>query len=131
MPSPSYVPVIATGRDVTFKTLTTTGGGLAVNSAASTDVALSAIAAGMLFDMIRVRVDGRIDWGPGTGARDTSLYRSGAGVLSSDGSLRLGGSLGVGNSAAAATPGTVVKKVQIFDSSGNSLGFIPVYDQIT
>jgi len=39
--------------------------------------------------------------------------------------------LGVGNSAAAATLGTVVKKMEIFDASGTSLGFIPIYDAIT
>jgi hypothetical protein len=42
-----------------------------------------------------------------------------------------GGSLGVGNSAAATTPGTVVRKIEIFNQSGTSLGFIPVYDTIT
>jgi hypothetical protein len=39
--------------------------------------------------------------------------------------------LGVGNSATAATPGTVVKKIEVFDASGVSLGFIAVYDAIT
>lgn len=39
--------------------------------------------------------------------------------------------LGVGNSAAATTLGTVVKKIEVFDASGVSLGFIPVYDAIT
>lgn len=39
--------------------------------------------------------------------------------------------LGVGNSAAATTLGTVVKKMEIFDASGVSLGFIPIYDAIT
>lgn len=41
------------------------------------------------------------------------------------------GGLGVGNSVAATTPGTVVKKMEIFDGSGVSLGFIPIYDAIT
>lgn len=39
--------------------------------------------------------------------------------------------IGVGNSAAATTPGTVVKKVQIFDAAGASLGYVPVYSSIT
>lgn len=38
---------------------------------------------------------------------------------------------GAGNSVAATTLGNVVKKMQIFDSSGASLGYIPVYDAIT
>lgn len=41
------------------------------------------------------------------------------------------GGVGVGNSAVATTPGTVVKKIEIFDASGVSLGFIAVYDAIT
>lgn len=45
--------------------------------------------------------------------------------------VRVGGNLGVGNSAAATTLGTVVKKIEIFDASGTSLGFLPVYDAIT
>lgn len=40
-------------------------------------------------------------------------------------------SLGVGNSAAATTPGTVTRKVEVFDMSGGSLGFAALYDAIT
>lgn len=40
-------------------------------------------------------------------------------------------SLGVGNSAAATTLGSVTKKIEVFDASGASLGFVPVYDAIT
>lgn len=40
-------------------------------------------------------------------------------------------SLGVGNSASASTLGTVTKKIEVFDASGVSLGFVPVYDAIT
>lgn len=39
--------------------------------------------------------------------------------------------IGVGNHLEATTPGTVVQKVEIFDITGGSLGFIPVYDTIT
>jgi hypothetical protein len=39
--------------------------------------------------------------------------------------------VGVGNSAAATVLGSVVKKMQVFDASGNSLGFVPIYDAIT
>ncbi len=41
------------------------------------------------------------------------------------------GGLGVGNSAAGSTPGTVVKKIQVFDETGTSLGYVAVYDAIT
>jgi len=36
-------------------------------------------------------------------------------------------SIGVGNSASAISMGSLVKKFQIFDASGNSLGYIPIY----
>ncbi len=39
--------------------------------------------------------------------------------------------IGVGNSAAATTPGSVVKKIEVFDASGTSLGFIAVYSSIS
>lgn len=41
------------------------------------------------------------------------------------------GTLGVNNSAAGSTPGTCVKKIEVFDAAGASLGFVPVYDAIT
>jgi hypothetical protein len=40
------------------------------------------------------------------------------------------GNLKTAKSAAASTLGTVVKKLEIFDAAGNSLGFIPIYDSI-
>jgi hypothetical protein len=39
--------------------------------------------------------------------------------------------IGVGNSQDATTLGSVVKKIEIFDSTGCSLGFIPVYNTIS
>lgn len=62
---------------------------------------------------------------------DTNLYRSAADQLKTDDKLIAVAGLGVGNAASATTPGTVVKKVEIFDASGVSLGFIPVYSSIT
>jgi hypothetical protein len=54
------------------------------------------------------------------------------GSIDKDGNVRFAGNLGVGNAAAASVGvGTLVKKVQIFDASGTSLGFIPVYSTIT
>jgi hypothetical protein len=47
------------------------------------------------------------------------------------GKVLASGGIGVGNSAAATTLGSVVRKVEIFDASGASLGFIPVYGSIT
>jgi hypothetical protein len=42
-----------------------------------------------------------------------------------------GAGVGVGNSAAATTPGSVTRKMEVFDASGASLGFVPIYDTIT
>lgn len=39
--------------------------------------------------------------------------------------------LGVNNAAAATTPGSVVKKIEIFDGSGASLGYLAVYSSIS
>ena len=39
--------------------------------------------------------------------------------------------LGVGNSAAATTPGSVVRKMEVFSETGASLGFVPIYSSIT
>jgi hypothetical protein len=41
-----------------------------------------------------------------------------------------GGGLAVTNTTDADTPGSVVKKMEIFDAAGASLGFIPIYDDI-
>lgn len=43
----------------------------------------------------------------------------------------LADSIGVANSAAGSTPGTVTKKIEVFDEDGASLGFLAVYDAIT
>lgn len=39
--------------------------------------------------------------------------------------------LTAGNSATGSTPGTCVKKIEVFTTAGVSLGFIAVYDAIT
>lgn len=39
--------------------------------------------------------------------------------------------LAVQNAVAATTPGSVVQKIEVFDGSGTSLGFVPVYSSIS
>lgn len=94
MPSPSFVPVIRTGVDVTFANITVASlastGTMRVNSANATDTALAAIITGQTFDSLRMRQDGRFDWGPGNATRDTNLYRSGVGALTTDGFFAMG-----------------------------------------
>ncbi|GAB7045800.1 hypothetical protein JCM9534A_09260 [Catenuloplanes indicus JCM 9534] len=53
------------------------------------------------------------------------------GAIRATGKMLAAGGLGVGNSATASRPGTVIRKVEIFDADGKSLGFIPVYNSIT
>ena len=74
---------------------------------------------------------GEIDWGNGTDAVDVAFYRSGVGLLRTDGKLIADDGIGVGNSAAATTLGSVAKKIEVFDAAGASLGYLAVYDAIT
>lgn len=86
----------------------------------------------------RLRVDfsastssGTLIFGDGTTA-DTNLYRGAADLLKTDDKFVTVAGLGVGNSAAATTSvGSLAKKIEVFDASGVSLGFIPVYATIT
>lgn len=48
-----------------------------------------------------------------------------AGFTGSTGALR------VGNAAVGTTPGSVVKKMEVFNENGVSLGFVPIYSTIT
>ena len=84
----------------------------------------------------RIQIDtqnGRLQFGPGNAAVDAGIQRigtAGVGTMSGDKFIATAG-IGVGNSAAGSTPGTCVKKMEVFDGSGASLGFVPIYDAIT
>lgn len=109
---------------------------------ATDDTRWQFVSGGRLFDnyyqseaypRIRLERDSGISFGSGAAAVDTSVRRLGAdlaGTASGDKFVANAG-LGVGNSAAATTPGTVVRKMQVFDAAGNSLGYVPIYDAIT
>lgn len=99
--------------------------------ATAATVALASLVTGDTFDRYRRYADGLQEWGPGNGARDTNMYRAGASLLKTDDKFVATLGLGVGNSAAATTPGTVVRRIEVFDASGASLGFVPVYNSIT
>lgn len=79
----------------------------------------------------RFRCTGLIELGSGTAVPDTNLYRSAANTLKTDDKLIATLGIGVGNAVTATTLGSVVRKVEIFDASGVSLGFVSVYDSIT
>ncbi|WP_328932617.1 MULTISPECIES: hypothetical protein [unclassified Streptomyces] len=52
-------------------------------SATGTDK-MAVLVAGDTFDRMRMRADGYIEWGSGSAARDTNLYRSGVNTLKTD-----------------------------------------------
>lgn len=64
MPSPTYIPVIRTGVDVSFATVTVSG-------------------------TLKLTPGGAIEFGAVAGVTDTFLYRSGANALTTDGFLRM------------------------------------------
>ena len=76
--------------------------------------------------------NGRHEWSNGVSAADTNLYRGGSAMLKTDGKIAALGGIGVGNSAAATEVigKAVVRKIQVFDENGSSIGFIPVYSSI-
>ncbi|MGA5116856.1 hypothetical protein [Streptomyces pseudogriseolus] len=98
---------------------------------AATDRLLDVRVTGDALARLTQYTDGKIEWGDGTNSRDTNLYRSGANVLKTDDKLIAALGIGVGNSASATTLGTVTRKMEVFDASGASLGFVPIYNAIT
>lgn len=60
-------------------------GVIQATNAASTSEILGSLVSPNTIDSFRIRADGRFDWGPGTAARDTDLYRNGVGILQTDG----------------------------------------------
>ncbi len=85
---------------------------------------------GDLYPRYRLRADGQIELGSGAAAPDCELKRRDTDILNTPDRLEVG-SLGVSNSEAGNTPGNVVKKIEVFDDAGNSLGYLAVYDSIS
>lgn len=85
------------------------------------------------FNILSLASGDKIEWRDATDASgfgDTALYRNNLNEIKTNGKF-ITGSLGVSNAANASTPGNLVKKIEIFDANGTSLGFIPVYDAIS
>ncbi|HEX6686938.1 MAG TPA: right-handed parallel beta-helix repeat-containing protein [Candidatus Limnocylindrales bacterium] len=59
------------------------------------------------------------------------IHRGGPGQIKTTGKIIAGGGIGVGNSAVANNLGSVVRRIEVFSSTGASLGYIPVYNSIT
>lgn len=143
-PSADVVPVTIKGKVSQTAALTewqdSAGSVLASVTAAGKITAASRVDA---TDNIRARLAGAAqvhlgDVGPSSEAglllgsgNDTNLYRGAANLLKTDDKFVTVAGLGVGNSATANTLGTVTRKIEVFDASGASLGFLPVYDAIT
>ena len=70
-------------------------------------------------------------WAP---AETVIIQRTGAGLITAQASLKTSGKviavggLGIGNSVAATSVGSVVRKMQVFSSTGQSLGWIPIHN---
>ncbi|WP_218132622.1 right-handed parallel beta-helix repeat-containing protein [Paramicrobacterium humi] len=72
-----------------------------------------------------------ISFGSGEIQSDVSFFRDGPNLLKSDGKLVAGKGLGVGNSSEGHELGVLIKKIEVFDAAGRSLGFIPIFDSIS
>lgn len=120
-----------TGQVVHVEALATTQSAILVDGVDATVKALQAQVAGDTVKRFQILTDGTVFWGSGSAAQDTNLYRSAANVLKTDDKLIAALGLGVGNSASATTLGTLSKKMEVFDASGTSLGFVPIYDSIS
>jgi hypothetical protein len=64
-------------------------------------------------------------------ASTTLIRRGGPGQVVTSGKFIALGGIGVGNSVRASSVGSVVRKIEVFSSTGASLGWIPVYGAIS
>jgi hypothetical protein len=95
------------------------------------DAGLAVYRTGEAYPRLEINRSGQINLGGGTGNPDCTLYRSAANIFGSGNKFVFLAGFGVGNSAAGNTLGSLVKKVEVFDENGASIGFLPVYDAIT
>jgi len=81
---------------MSFNTVTVTGGGVtatgaySMTGAAAGTTAFASIVTLDTFDRFRITADGGMAWGPGNGARDTTLTRSGLNALQTPGFFAMG-----------------------------------------
>jgi hypothetical protein len=96
--SAASLTVSATGSAASIFSVTNLGSAPGVpavqlTATAAADRTFGILVSGDSNQRLRVDSNGRHDWGPGSGATDTDLYRSGAGTLTTDGSLVIGSNL--------------------------------------
>lgn len=107
-----------TGNTPTARLTVASGGNVSIGTSITPAARLS-------FDASTVAAGG-IEFGA-----DTNLYRSAANRLRTDDMFVANLGIGVGNTAAATTLGSVTRRMEVFDAAGASLGFIPIYNSIT
>lgn len=69
-------------------------------------------------------------WNFSTADASAYLARNAANVINTPGKLTATAGLGVGNSEIANTANSVIRKMEVFDAAGTSLGFVAIYDSI-
>lgn len=92
--------------------------------------AMLSTVAGDAFNRHAQTASGSLLWGGGSSAFDTNLYRRAADQLKTDDKLLTALGLGVGNTVAASNPGSLIRKMEVFNEAGASLGFVAIYDNI-
>jgi len=73
--------------------LLTTAGGILMRGSSSTANVAAAVVTGDTSNRFAIRTDGQLQWGTGSAAADTNLYRSAANVLKTDDSLIVTGTV--------------------------------------
>jgi len=126
---PDKAGTVAMTSDITGTNSGTNTGDVTLQTFGSTPAAAGASISGQAITL--QPADATHPGGVTTGTQSFAGNKTFTGVVSVTGKILGTAGLGVGNSAAAATPGTGVKKIEVFDASGASLGFLPVYDAIT
>jgi hypothetical protein len=80
---------------------------------------------------LSISSSGVLAFGPGNAAVDMTISRPGLGRLRCNTKFIADSGLGAGNTIAATTLGSVTRKMEVFDTAGTSLGFVPIYGSIT
>ena len=97
----------------------------------TTEMAFRVLQAGDTRARAEMYGSGLMWYSPGNATIDVDWGRKGVGLVGTSGKVVATGGIGVGNSAAATTPGSVVRKMEVFSAAGVSLGFVPIYSTIT
>lgn len=110
--------------------ITSTSAVIGASGQASGSTAFQARVSGDANFRIEIRNNGTIVFGDGAG-NNASLASPGASLLRTPGKMLATSGIGVGNSASASAVGTLSKKMQVFDETGASIGYVPIYTTIT